>query len=247
VPIKAIIIDDEKPARMILQDMLNSFDEIHIVGEAENGFEALKIIQELNPQLLFLDIQMPKISGFELLEVLDDKHEIIFTTAYSEFAIKAFEKNAVDYLLKPIDPERLKEAINKVKNRLSQGQTGGHIKLVENRLEATETLDRVVVKTGTKIHIISLQEIIRIEADDDYVAIHTAEQKFLKKQTMKYFERHLSPEDFIRVHRSHIISISQLEKIEPYSKDNYLAILENGDKIPISTSGYQALRKRLDF
>lgn len=244
---RAIIIDDETPARILLGEMLNAFPDIEVVGQAANGFEALKIIQESKPDLLFLDIQMPKINGFELLEVLDDHYEVIFITAFSEYAIRAFEKNAVDYLIKPVDPDRLRLAIDKAKMRIAQHQPDATKLLPENYLGKHETLERLVVKSGTKIHILPLRSVFRIAAEDDYISIHTADGKFLKKQTMKYLENHLPAEEFVRIHRSHIINISVLEKIEPYSKDHYLAILKNGDKVPISNPGYQALKQKLDF
>ncbi|QNL23176.1 LytTR family transcriptional regulator DNA-binding domain-containing protein [Hyphobacterium sp. CCMP332] len=243
--LKVLIIDDEKPARQLLVELLKNKNDLEIIGEASNGFEALKQINSLNPELIFLDIQMPKINGFELLEILDQPPLVIFTTAYSEYAIKAFEMNAIDYLLKPIEESRLEMAINKVLN--SRTGRPDIQKLSENRLSEKEKLEKIVVKTGNQIHILPIDDIERIEAYDDYVKIHSMDKYYLKKMTMKFLENKLPNDQFIRIHRSHILNSNHLQKLEAMGKESHLAILKNGDKIPVSSSGYHLLKEILGF
>ncbi len=242
-----LIIDDEAPARKLLSSILSEISDINIIGEASNGFEALIFIQEKKPDLIFLDIQMPKINGFELLEVLEDPPQVIFTTAYSEFAIKAFEANAVDYLLKPISEERLIEAVKKAKKRFEKNEHIDQRKLSEYLEKNGTLLERIVVRTGKKIQILIPEKIVRFEADDDYVKIFSEEGCFIKKHTLKYLENGMNPQVFIRVHRSHLINVNFLEKLELLGKESHVAILKNQEKIPVSSSGYQELKRRLNF
>lgn len=245
--ITAVIIDDEELARNLIKSFLESHKDIEVVGVCPNGFEGLKVIQKLKPDLLFLDIKMPKISGFELLELLDELPIIIFNTAYSEFAIKAFEMNAVDYLLKPYSQKRFDHAVNKSKERVRSGENQQEkIQKVQEFTQADQ-LDRIVVKVGTKIHLIAVSSINHIEAMDDYVRIHTTEGKYLKQQTMKFFESHLPSADFVRIHRSHIAAVQQISKLEQMEKESYVAILKNGITLPVSRSGYAKLKGTLGF
>ncbi len=247
--IKALIIDDEKLARDVIKAYLKNHSGIEVIGECENGFEGVKIIHEQHPDLIFLDIQMPKLTGFEMLELLDVPPMIIFSTAYDEFAIKAFENNAVDYLLKPYSQDRFDSAIEKAMEKLQN--KGQHMESISNLVDehrnAVDELDRIVIRLGSKIVILDLDTIDYFEAQDDYVAIHSQEQKYLKQVRMKYLENSLPKEKFIRVHRSYIIAVSQIDKIEAYSKDSYLVLLKTGVKVPVSRSGYQALRGSLGF
>jgi len=206
----------------------------------------------LKPDVIFLDVQMPKLTGFEMLEVLEHNPEVIFTTAYDQYAIQAFEQNAVDYLLKPFSRERFNEAIQKLEARFTslgsdQGGKGNIEKIKIHLADGDEILHRVVIKKSGRIHVISTVEISYLEAQDDYVMIYTGDGKYLKQQTMKYFEKHLDPEQFIRVHRSYIVNISRIERLEPYEKSNYILILKDGNKIPVSRSGMQKLKENLDF
>ena len=245
--IKAMIIEDEQLARDLIKDYLKEYDDISLLGEYEDGFSGLKAINELKPDLVFLDIQMPKLTGFELLELLDHRPAIIFTTAYDQYAIKAFEHNTVDYLLKPFSKERFREAINRAFERISQGGNETVDKLVVHMDKAVDSLHRVVVKSGSKINVIPVGDIIYIEAQDDYVMIYTPERKFLKQKTMKYFEAHLSQEEFVRIHRSYIARISEIAQMELYEKDSYIVIMKNGTKLPVSKTGLPKLKKSLDF
>lgn len=245
--INVLIIDDEPPARELLKHYLEPYKNIKIAGECGNGFEALKAIQQLQPELIFLDIQMPKISGFELLELLHDPPHIIFTTAFDEFAIKAFEMNAIDYLLKPFSAARFSQSIEKAVHRLSQPQVIN--KETESLMAeidaAPAVLERVVVRAGSHIVVIPVATIHYIEAQDDYVMIYAEQGRYLKEKTMKYFEQHLPEGEFIRIHRSYIVNINQIAKVELYSKDTHLAVLKQGEKLKVSAEGYKKLRSLL--
>ncbi|MDR2284942.1 MAG: LytTR family transcriptional regulator DNA-binding domain-containing protein [Sphingobacterium sp.] len=242
--IKAIIIDDEPLARMIVQGYLANEEDIEVVAECGDGFEGAKAIQQYRPDLVFLDIQMPKLTGFEMLEILDELPHIVFTTAFEEFAIKAFEKSAVDYLLKPIPEDRFKLAIQKFRNAYGTSQSHKAIKNLQEEVEE-DVLERIVVKNGTQIKLIPVQQVIYLEAYDDYVKIHTKEGMFLKNKTMSSFEKQLDAKQFVRVHRSFIIKVDQLAKIEPMEKESYRGILLNGDKVNISKSGYARLKQTI--
>jgi two-component system LytT family response regulator len=243
--IKAIIIDDEPLARELIKAYLKNSPLVEVVAECGDGFEGLKSVRELKPDLVFLDVQMPKLTGFEFLEVLDDPLNIIFTTAYDEFAIKAFENNAVDYLLKPFSKERLEEAVEKAAHRLKKGDRDDVLmRRLADEKTSEESLQRIIVKTGSKVKVISTREILYLEAQDDFVAIHTREGKFLKQQTMKYFEDHLEKEKYLRIHRSFIVNLDEVEHLEPYEKDSYRVILKNKTTVPVSRSGYARLRER---
>lgn len=244
----ALIIDDEPPARDMIRSFLSEHPNIRIEGECSNGFEALKAIQEHNPDLLFLDIQMPKVSGLELLEVLDHEPVVIFSTAYDQYALKAFEMSAVDYLLKPYSRTRFNQAVEKALEQLQSGRSTDSRQVLEKHLEASSAkLERIVTKTGNKIHVIPVSDIRYIEASEDYVMIHTKEARHLKAQTMKYYENRLNPSRFVRIHRSYIVNISYIERLEPYDKDSYMAITTEGQRLRISRSGYQKLKETLNF
>ena len=247
--IRILIIDDEPLARELVRQYLTGIPGIEILGECGNGFDALKSIQEHKPDLLFLDIQMPKIDGFELLEVLDRKPEIIFTTAFDQYAIRAFEMNAVDYLLKPFSKARLEQALEKARKRIlaRNGQASPALSLQKLQQQVDDdkkTVERVVTRIGSKITVIPVEKIWYIEAADDYVMIYSEQGSHLKEKTMKYFEEHLPQGQFIRVHRSYIINISQVVSLELYSKDSYVAIMRSGTKLKVSAEGYRRLKER---
>jgi two-component system LytT family response regulator len=247
--IKAIIIDDESLARDLIKSYLKDFNSVEIIGECENGFDGIKSINDLHPDLIFLDIQMPKINGFEMLELLDEKPVTIFATAFNEFAIKAFEMNAVDYLLKPFSKDRFKAALDKAIEKIKTKENGSKSisKIVEHVQKNTDILERVVVKSGSKIHVVPIDQINYLEAQDDYVMLYTSEKKHLKQATMSYFEDHLDSKHFVRIHRSYIVKIDQIAQLELYSKESYLLILKNGNKLPVSKSGYTKLKSVLNL
>lgn len=245
--ISCLIIEDEKPARDLIKNYLRDFNNIELLEECKNGFEGIKAINEKKPDIIFLDIQMPKLSGFEMLELLDDVPEIIFTTAYDQFAIKAFEMNAVDYLMKPFSKKRfaesLEKAIIRIKNH-NKNQVKPLLKHVNNK---QKIIERIVVKSGSKVDIISLKDIIHIQAEDDYVMIYTKDGKYLKNETMTYYENHLPKSDFIRIHRSSIVKINKIKQIEHFAKENYIVILSDGSKLKVSKSRLKELKAELDF
>jgi len=246
--VKVLIIDDEPPARELVKHYLAAFSNIEIAGECENGFDALKAIQEINPHLIFLDIQMPKITGFELLELINDPPHIIFTTAYDEFAIKAFEMNAVDYLLKPFSASRFQQAVDRALSRIAEKQTMAQqpVEDLRNQLEKTVVeIDRVVARLGSRIVVIPADTIYYVEAQDDYVMIYSSQGNHLKEKTMKYFEAHLPKNGFIRIHRSHIVNVSQIVSVDLYGKDTHLVVLKCGAKLKASAEGYKRLRELL--
>jgi two-component system LytT family response regulator len=244
---KTLIIDDEKPARDIIRTFLKDFPEIEISEECSDGFSGLKAIQERSPDLVFLDIQMPKLTGFEVLELLENPPLIIFSTAYDQYAIKAFEMNAVDYILKPYSRERFIQAVKKALTNLQTGVTvqPGIQNILKTAEEKDELLQRIAVKTRHKVHVFSVNEIIHLEAEGDYVMIHTKDGNYLKEKTMKYFESHLDPEKFIRIHRSYIVNAESIERIELYDKESYSVLLKNGTKLRASTTGYKLLKQVL--
>lgn len=242
---KVILIDDEPLAREIIKAYLKYFEDIEVVQECGDGFEGVKAIQEHKPDLIFLDIQMPKINGFEMLELVDVKPSVIFITAYDSYAIKAFEANAVDYLLKPVPEERFREAELKWKSKVAP-TAPQQVESVLNTMSATTAQqNRVVVKTGSKVKIIPVHDIQYLEADDDYVKVVTAEGSFLKNKTMNFYEQSLDPQQFVRVHRSYMVQINQITKIEPYQKETHLAILRTGVQVPVSKTGYVKLKSML--
>ena len=245
--ISTIIIDDEPLAREIVRRYASSFELLNIVAECGDGFEALRQIQQYKPQLLFLDIQMPKLDGFELLEVLDYSPAIIFATAFDQFAIKAFERNAVDYLLKPFSKDRFESAVNKAIGRITAEKATGNpvVGLKEHVLETRGVLDRVVTRLGSKVTVIPVDRIWYIESADDYVMIYSELGNHLKEKTMKFFEEHLPNNNFVRIHRGSIINLSQIAAIEPYTKDTHLVTLKCGAKIRASAEGYKKLRALL--
>jgi len=246
--ISTLIIDDEPLARELVKHYSTDFDVLDIIAECSDGFEALRQIQEHKPDLLFLDIQMPKLDGFELLEVLDYNPAIIFTTAFDQFAIKAFEMNAVDYLLKPFSKERFDSAVNKAIQRVSLEKTAQSMSLDNLKIHAQESrgmIDRVVTRLGSKVTVIPVDRIWYIESADDYVMIYSELGNHLKEKTMKYFEEHLPPNNYVRIHRGSIINLSQIAAIEPYTKDTHMVTLKCGAKLRASAEGYKKLRAML--
>lgn len=240
---KVIIIDDEPLARSIVKSFLSTKENIEIVAECNNGYEGVKAIEEHQPDLIFLDIQMPKINGFEMLEIIDENPSVIFTTAFDEYAIKAFETSAIDYLLKPFTQERFEKALTKWGDSISSESKKENIDTIIGK-QPDEHL-RIVVKEKGVIKIIPTSDVYYLEAYDDYVKVHTKEKYYLKKKTMSYYEKSLDTKDFIRIHRSFIININQLTKIESFEKNSYRATLTNGNSVPISRSSYGDLKNQL--
>jgi two-component system LytT family response regulator len=237
---KVAIIDDEPLARGIVKEYLAGFSQVQVVAECGDGFDGVKVIAQYQPDLIFLDIQMPKINGFEMLELLDNPPAVIFTTAFDEYAMKAFEAHAIDYLLKPFSKERFDKAMSKV-----MGKKSALPPALAEEIGSPESQNRVVVKKGQNIIVLPVQKIHYIEAFDDYVKIHTVEGFYLKKKTMSYFEKTLDATQFVRVHRSYLLNLQELTRIEPMEKDNHVALLKSGTRVPLSQAGYSKLKSVL--
>ncbi len=247
--IRTVIIEDEAPARDIIKFYLKELDYIDVIAECADGFTGLKTISSLKPDLVFLDIQMPRLTGIELVEVLTEKPEIIFTTAYDQFAIRAFELNAVDYLLKPFQKRRFLDAVKKAADKIQSGAGNKEpaSQLLAKKPEPLSPVNRIVVRKGNAINLIPVDQIKYVEAQDDYVMIHHSAGKALKQQTMKFYEDNLSKTDFVRIHRSYIVRVEEIKRIEPYGKENHVAILQSGDKLPVSRAGFRQLKDELNF
>jgi two-component system LytT family response regulator len=241
--LKAVIVDDEELARGFLRELLGAHPEIEIAAECANGFEAVKAAAECAPDLLFLDVQMPKLDGFEVLELIDPGPAVIFVTAYDEYAMRAFDAHAVDYLLKPFSAERFERALERAKARLGERKLPLE---VAAELPPAARPKRLVVRDGTRVHVIPLEKLDYAEAQDDYVALHSAGKSYLKQQTITNLESSLDPARFVRIHRSAIINLERLARIEPYGKESRLAILTDGTRLPVSRSGYARLLEAMD-
>jgi two-component system LytT family response regulator len=243
--IRAIIVDDEELARHVLHELITAHSDIEIVAECANGFEAVKAVTELKPDLLFLDIQMPKLDGFEVLELVGSDLCIVFCTAYDQYALRAFEVHAVDYLLKPFGAERFEAALTRARQRMGE-QKRVPPDLAAQARTPGQFSDRIVLRDGSDVHIIPITKLDYAEAQDDYVALASEGKKRLKQQTISSLEQSLDPARFLRVHRSYILNIERLKKLEPYGKDSHVAILTDGTRLPVSRSGYTRLRSLLD-
>jgi two-component system, LytTR family, response regulator len=243
---KIILIDDEPLARMVVMEYLQSFPQLTVVQECNDGFEGVKAIQQHQPDIIFLDIQMPKINGFEMLELLEQPPAVIFTTAFDAYAIKAFEAHAVDYLLKPFSKERFDKAVNKwLQQQHNTAVAGNTTQLLEAAAQSPAQNNRIVVKSGSKIKIIPINEVLYLEAADDYVKVYTAEGHFLKNKTMAHYENILDAKVFCRCHRSYLVNTQYITRIDNYEKDSHIALLKNDMKVPVSRSGYGKLREVL--
>ena len=243
-PIRTLLVDDEQLARQILHEYLGAHPEVEVVGECANGFEVVKAVADLQPDLMFLDIQMPKLNGFEVIELLgDERPTVIFVTAFDEYAIEAFEVHALDYLLKPFTPERLAEALARVRPRLG-APLEPLPELAQNSTEG-RPLARVLVREGPKIHVVAAQRLDYVEARDDYVLLVSEGKKLRKPETLSRLAKSLDPQNFVLIHRSYLLNIERLERIELYAKDSRVAILRDGTRLPVSRSGYGRLRELL--
>jgi two-component system, LytTR family, response regulator len=243
--IRALIVDDEELARHVLRELLQSHPEIRIVAECANGFEAVKAVAQHQPDLLFLDVQMPKLSGFDVLELLEHDVCVIFVTAYDEYAMKAFDVHAVDYLLKPVGLERLNAALERARDRIGKKMPAVH-ELAASARPPQQFLERIVVRDGTRVSLVPVSKLDYVEAQDDYVALATQGTKHLKQQTIASVEAGLDPARFVRIHRSYIVNFERVVRIEPFGKDSRVAILTDGKRLPISRAGYARLKALMD-
>ena len=238
--LRVAIVDDEAPARAILREYLGGEPGVQVVAECANGFEAVQAVANAKPDLLLLDVQMPKLDGFEVLELVERDVAVVFVTAYDQYALKAFEVHAVDYLLKPFGPERLTEALQRVRARLAQKEPVAE-PLAARLQSGRRPLTRVLIRDGATVHIVPLGKIDYAEAQDDYVAIHAEKRTYLKEQTMAQLEGMLDPRQFVRIHRSYLLNVDRLAKIDATDTDSRVAILRDDTRLPVSRSGYTRL------
>ena len=244
----AVIVDDEAPARMVLKEYLAAYEDIALAAECANGFEAVKAVTEHRPDLLFLDVQMPKLDGFEVLDLLAgalDRTAVIFATAYDEFALRAFEVHAVDYLLKPYSVERFGEALVRARARLGRETPAAPPRQLADEARRGRALERILIRDGAQVHVIPVDQIDYVEAQDDYVAFRAGGKTHLKEQTLAELEQALDASRFVRVHRSYIVNVERIARVELYAKDSRVAILRDGSRLPVSRAGYQRLNALL--
>jgi two-component system LytT family response regulator len=244
--LRVVVVDDEEPARRLLGEYLAEHPEVEVVGACGNGFEAVKAVAELHPDLLLLDIRMPKLDGFEVLELIGDDVAVVFTTAYDEYAVRAFEVHAVDYLLKPFSAQRLSEALERVRAHAGRkAEPTDAEALARAAGRRPDLLDRVLVRDGGQVHVIPIDELDYVEARDDDVLFHVGRAVHRKQQTMAFLESRLDPRRFVRIHRTFILNLDRLARIELYAKDSRIAILKDGTRLPLSRAGYARLRELL--
>ena len=244
-PLRVLVVDDEEPARALLAELLAGCPDTEIVGQCRNGFEAVQAIQALRPDLVLLDVQMPKLDGFEVLELLDSPPAVIFVTAYDEYAVRAFEVHAVDYLLKPVSAERLAAGLDRARQRLAAGAPGPPPAALARAARPGARLERVLVRDGEKVHVVPVARVDYFEAQGDVVVVRAGESRLRKATTLGELEAGLDPERFLRVHRSYILNLDRLSGLELYAKDSRVAILKDGTRLPVSRAGYARLRELL--
>ena len=243
--LRIAIVDDEELARRVVREYLQDVDDVEIVAECANGFEAVKVATELRPDLLLLDVQMPKLTGFEVVELVGREQPVVFVTAYDQYALRAFEVHAVDYLLKPFERDRLVEALARARERLQQRQPAAAAALKAAGESRPRPLDRILIRDGAKVHIVPVSRVDYVQAQDDYVCIRSEGREYLKEQTLSELEAALDPARFVRIHRSYLLNVDRLARVEPMSKDSRAAILKDGTEVPVSRTGYQRLTELL--
>jgi two-component system LytT family response regulator len=243
--VRVVIVDDEELARQVIREMLKPHAEIDVVAECANGFDAVRSVAELKPDLIFLDIQMPKLDGFEVLELIGSEFAVIFATAYDEHALRAFEVHAVDYLLKPFRAERFNEALHRAKERIGKKMSASPEELSAATRTVGEFTERIVVKDGTRVQIIPVVKLDYAEAQDDYIALASQGKKYLKQQTVSSLEASLDPKSFVRIHRSYLVNLERVTRLEPYGKDTHVVILNDGSRLPVSRAGHARLKELL--
>ena len=243
--LSVLIVDDEEPARAILRRHLEALPGVRVVGECGDGFEAVRAASTLSPDVVFLDIEMPKLDGFEVLELLDRSIAPVFVTAYDEHAVRAFEVAAVDYVLKPFAAERIALAVDRARTRRAAGPSVSPDGLKAAARPPGTPLSRVVVRDGSRVHVIPVDKLDAAEAQDDYVALKTEGRTYLKAQTLTSLSAALDQARFVRVHRSHLLRIDALARLEPVGSGSHVAVLTDGSRVPVSREGYARLKERL--
>ncbi len=243
--LRVLIVDDEALARQVLRELLQALPDVTVLGECANGFEAVKAIAEQGPDLVLLDVQMPKLDGFEVLELAGRQTPVVFVTAYDEFAVRAFEVHAIDYLLKPVSAERVAEAVARARDRLGRGEAlpAGALQAVR---PARQPAERILVRDGTRVHIIDVDDLDFVQARDDYVGFHSGGREYLKEQPLAEVETQLDATRFVRIHRSFIVNLDRVSRVEPLTRDSRVVILKDGRRLPVSRTGFQRLTGLLD-
>jgi len=244
-PLRVVIVDDEPLARAVVREYITVHPGVEIVAECANGFEAVKAVSELSPDLLFLDVQMPKLSGFEVLELIGRDVPVVFTTAYDQYALRAFDVHAIDYLLKPFSEQRFAEALTRARERLAARDVAPVDALVSETRATQTPLERVLIRDGSQVHVLPVDKIDYVEAQDDYVSFRSEGKSYLKDQTLGVTEGLLDPARFVRIHRSYLLNIDRIARVELYAKDSRIAILRDSTKLPVSRAGYARLAKLL--
>jgi two-component system LytT family response regulator len=244
--IRALIVDDEDLARQVIREMLAPHPDVEVVAECANGFEAVRMASELKPDLIFLDIQMPKLDGFEVLELIGTDPAVVFVTAFDEHALRAFDVHAVDYLMKPFRVERFQAALDRAKQRIGGTAPFRPEELIASTRTEGQFAERIVVRDGSRVHIIPVPKLDYAEAQDDYVALASQSKKYLKQQTISSLEAALDPKNFVRIHRSYLVNLERVSRLEPYGKDTHVVILNDGARLPVSRSGYARLKSFLE-
>jgi two-component system LytT family response regulator len=242
---RVVIVDDEPLARAVVREYLKAHPGVEVVAECGNGFDAVRAVTELSPDLMFLDIQMPKLDGFEVLELLGRAVPVVFTTAYDQYALRAFDVHAVDYLLKPFDEARFAEALARARARIAAAEVQPVDELVSDARPGRAPLERVLIRDGSQVHVIPVERIDYVEAQDDYVCFKADGRDYLKDQTMAAVETLLDPTRFVRIHRSYLLNVERIARVELYAKDSRIAILRDGRRLPVSRAGYARLSKLL--
>jgi two-component system LytT family response regulator len=243
--LRVALVDDEALARAVLREYLAAMADVEIIAECANGFEAVKVVSEAHPDLLFLDVQMPKLDGFEVLELVGRDVAVIFVTAYDQYALRAFEVHAVDYLLKPFSPERLTDALARARERLRRGERPHVQELTAAARPSAGPAGRILVRDGSRVHVLPLEKIDYVQAQDDYVCFRCEGKDYLKDQTLAQVEASLDPARFVRIHRSFLLNLERLARVEMDERENRFAILTDGRRLPVSRTGYTRLSARL--
>lgn len=243
--LRVALVDDEALARAVLREYLEKIAEVEIVAECANGFEAVKVVSELRPDLLFLDVQMPKLDGFEVLELVGRDVAVIFVTAYDQYALRAFDVHAVDYLLKPFSPQRLAESLARARERLQRGERLPVHELAAEARPSSGHAGRVLVRDGSRVYVLAIEKIDYVQAQDDYVSFRSEGKDYLKEQTLAQVEASLDPATFVRIHRSFLLNLERLARVEMDERENRFAVLSDGHRLPVSRSGFARLSARL--
>jgi two-component system LytT family response regulator len=244
-PLRIVIVDDEPLARAVVREYAAADPDVEVVADCANGFEAVKAVADLKPDLVLLDVQMPKLDGFEVLELLGREQPVVFVTAYDQYALRAFDVHAVDYLLKPFSLERFQEAMARARERIRAKAATPVEALVHDAKPRTGPAERVLIRDGANVHVLPVDRIDYVEAQDDYVAFKSEGKQYLKDQTLAAVEATLDPARFVRIHRSFILNVDRISKVELYAKDSRMAILRDGTRLPVSRAGYARLSQLL--